>query len=355
MDCAYQEKRLDKKQKLHSGIKKVNISGAWKRGIGIVNMPMSVNYVFAVYNCKQQEKYPEEYVCQRTAVNSFKREVLSPHSGIVQFAFSDYYDVEKYKINAFLAGMQAECSDSNSEYESYLPEMHRLEMRTMLILHGSEDCSFDKYKGIVKNEYNFPQKLIERVAGLYFYDEDSITSSAEDNYNLGKENNYMEARGKSGKKLILGTWKQNSEGRAAIGRADEKTKDLKEITPPYLYTKTWAASVNDAFIGGGIDAGARFKIYDISQNAQDKICEIQLDTDLSKREQSFFEYCKESGDKNLYDADGDFQYTVLAREIGQLLNSGYYFEKIQKKSGGTNFQAFRNKDEYDQYLRSRVS
>ena len=97
MDCAYQEKRLDKKQKLHSGIKKVNISGAWKRGIGIVNMPMSVNYVFAVYNCKQQEKYPEEYVCQRTAVNSFKREVLSPHSGIVQFAFSDYYDVEKYK------------------------------------------------------------------------------------------------------------------------------------------------------------------------------------------------------------------------------------------------------------------
>lgn len=166
----------------------------------------------------------------------------------------------------------------------------------------------------------------------------------------------------------------------------------------------WSPIVNDAFVGGGIDAGARFKISDLSDNTMEKIADLSnphlSNADLSSGDEKskleedekskpenaaesesenaaesasenpaeskleqFWKICKT--DPNLYKKGKQVEphrYTVLAREIAQLLKKGWIFKTFPRKEGfkqyyqnnKLNLIAFKDENAANEYSQRKM-
>ncbi len=328
MDYAY-KKEEEKKQKGRQTVQGVKRNSKANAGAGMAAVRMKGS----IFQQEAEARLPKRY--------------SHSEGSVIQRALEDYYDAEKAKIDYVFTTLK-----ENYTAPPYAETLGRLEAPTMQYLHGDQP-QYSDYKATVLSVLTgkgFPQQEIDDIEITY---QNRTKVSAAKEYLTANKNNYMTSRGKQGVKLILG--RLEGEGGEAEERADTKKSAVALI--PYLDSDNWTGPVNDAFIGGGIDAEARFKIYDVNDFSQDYILRLQQRPDADK-EKSFFNFCVLSGDTDLYNGDdaanGGFRYTVLAREIGQLLGKGYFFAKIPKKAGGTNFQAFPSEAAYHAYIAQRA-
>ncbi len=143
--------------------------------------------------------------------------------------------------------------------------------------------------------------------------------------------------------------RRNTHGKrdAAWAKANRADK-LKN----FLYADVWSPEVNQAFIGGGIDASARFKFFsDLPDDAKKEIIEISNSGSTDKGK--YFKLWLEARGTvpELYNGTGaQYPLTVTAIEIMQLLDAGYIFDNVPSSKGASEtFQAFSNRAEADEY------
>jgi hypothetical protein len=138
---------------------------------------------------------------------------------------------------------------------------------------------------------------------------------------------------------------------------EQKEKEGKGADKRVLNSGDWSLGVNDAFIGGGIDLQARFKFKTPFSSEAKKIIEN------STSGKGFLDALQQNKlktpDENLYDPllkHGSYPITVTAREIAQLIDSGYVFHDAPAadKAKGESFQAFRTEAAYKDYLQEKT-
>lgn len=125
---------------------------------------------------------------------------------------------------------------------------------------------------------------------------------------------------------------------------EDVNEEAKEFPRLKISGMPWSTIVNDAFVGGGIDAGARFKISDLYDSTMETIVDLshanlptegeesKLEKVAKSKLEQFWKICKT--DPNLYKGGKQvesYRYTVLAREIAQLLKRGWIFKTFPRK------------------------
>ena len=194
---------------------------------------------------------------------------------------------------------------------------------------------------------------------------DYLTSqkeSANKVYRQSYYNKYESIRGKNlkggQKKIFLRRLLRNGQAPSDI-RADEKIQQSKNSMlsneqRPYLRAQVWSPIINDAFVGGAIDSHSRFDIRSLPYDLWVELENLTSSpTSHAEMATTFLQkICTKYSE--VYNKDNTYTYTVLAREIAQLLYHGWIFRviKIGKKH---TLQAFQSDVAYKHYLVDKIA
>jgi RHS repeat-associated protein len=194
---------------------------------------------------------------------------------------------------------------------------------------------FEKYKKGIEQEVKKMKRLSPRTRNR---DEKYWTQLTKKRI-LGGEAAYNQAR-----KALEDTKKK----KLYLGRLQDTTAAKKtEADTRVLDSELWSLAINEAFVGGGIDIGARFKFKTpFTERAKTTVKSSSQGEKFLKKLQ---EDSKRTVDSNLYNPKKrKHKLTVTALEIAQLLDAGYVFEDVQAAAPGKgkSFQAFPNQKKY---------
>ena len=188
----------------------------------------------------------------------------------------------------------------------------------------------------------------------------SQKKSANDVYQQSYDNKYESIRGKNlkggQKKIFLRRLSRDGQALSDIS-ADAKIQQSTHNLPssdqrPYLRAQVWSPIINDAFVGGAIDGHSRFDIRSLPYDLWEKLENLTSSSISSvERATTFLEkICTKYPE--VYNENNTYTYTVLAREIAQLLYHGWIFRiiKIGKKP---TLQAFASKTLFSRYQKDK--
>ena len=189
-------------------------------------------------------------------------------------------------------------------------------------------------------EENGPTKLILR---LLVAEENDVQTDAGSN----SQRKLIERKREIENDPVFQNWTPQGNFRNQEDIDQFKSFMLKRETKtlmPFLNADKWDLSVNDAFIDTGIRLKYRFTIGDISQEDKNAVLEIsQQGKNKDEKLRAFIEYCQNSKNTQFKSrgnrmalagrASFKYSYTILAREIMQLLAANYYFVNIPATQG----------------------
>lgn len=166
--------------------------------------------------------------------------------------------------------------------------------------------------------------------------EDDKKQAAKKAYSIAEKSTYEDYRNvpiTGQKKMFLRRLKTDRDKciRKKIPKLECVDQQSEEWKYPTLKINPWSLAINDAFIGGCIDQKVRIKIDDISDQTKKSLAYISENTEPKQRPEKFLELCKT--DTALKpETPQSFKYTVLAREIMQLLNNNWVFRVFRPKT-----------------------
>ena len=298
---------------------------------------------------------------------------------ICQFEFGDYYSPYIAKIEQYYRDCCTESSLEQGEKVSLKRETIIIEMRLM---NGAEPAELanelkDKINGLgwrTRTHY-------EAIINILRTDSEAIQNT------VNTEIDDYCGMLLSSKEFVASFYSSIAQRPPARGyrkaylrrlgqERDKKLGNIDGITSfPHL-TKShvvrplaqqyWTTSINDAYVGKLIDMGVYFRIDDIPDTLKEEIETIsKTSTDVMNKIDMLLErfkhYDSDDPHKGIFSSVSDHPYTVLAREIAQLMLKGYIFrcvmrrEKDGKKDGLGDIKLVAFKDEYAffQYMTER--
>lgn len=249
------------------------------------------------------------------------------------------------KVLSELEPYTTECEWNGTSFETYEKEF-KTRFTTACLNDPTTNSILANLAMRIYKNYN-PTEIINdflssfNIGNPSFQDFHDYLKSAQKVYSYSYENEYEAYRVEAKKETLLPAMKKLFLRRLDTKRDEiinqkvrPKNIDARNFPRLKITGQSWSPIVNDAFVGGGIDAGARFKISDLSDDTMKKIADLSnadlpTEGEKSKLEQ-FWDICKT--DPNLYKEGESYRYTVLAREIAQLLKKGWIFKTFARKT-----------------------
>ena len=346
----------------------------------------------------------------KVSIDDQNRNISSPigaHRPIIQFKLDDYFTDNGQKI-AYILSLLSQITENCCPKikESVLTIQKNNESKAMLYVWGKENA--DRFlEEIIKQISKIKHAVLSENSTLQYYVEyiklnlrmhkkegvdveiksltewvdmeiesliedlkdrvkccqDCLTSqkkSANDVYQQSYDNKYESIRGKNlkggQKKIFLRRLSRDGQALSDIS-ADAKIQQSTHNLPssdqrPYLRAQVWSTIINDAFVGGAIDGHSRFDIRSLPYDLWEKLENLTSSSISSvERATTFLEkICTKYPE--VYNENNTYTYTVLAREIAQLLYHGWIFRiiKIGKKP---TLQAFASKTLFSRYQKDK--
>lgn len=337
----------------------------------------------------------------KVSVDDPKRNISSPigtHRPIIQFTLDDYFTDNGQKI-AYILSLLSQITENCCPKikENVLTIQKNNESKAMLYVWDKVNADrflkeiieqISEIKPAVLSDNSVLQYYVESIEPTLRISEkewvnleiesligdlkdrvkcckDYLTSqkeSANKVYRQSYYNKYESIRGKNlkggQKKIFLRRLLRNGQAPSDI-RADEKIQQSKNSMlsneqRPYLRAQVWSPIINDAFVGGAIDSHSRFDIRSLPYGLWVELENLTSSpTSHAEMATTFLQkICTKYSE--VYNKDNTYTYTVLAREIAQLLYHGWIFRviKIGKKH---TLQAFQSDVAYKHYLVDKIA
>jgi hypothetical protein len=132
-----------------------------------------------------------------------------------------------------------------------------------------------------------------------------------------------------------------------------------------LNSNPWSMGVNDMFMGGGIDIGARFKMKTpLTPTAKDMIQKAESGQHFLDGLQRHDAANEQKADPNLHNQDAEagqngqaYTHTILAQEIAKLIDQNYVFGHAPAANvkKGSSFQAFQSEAHRERHVARKTA